>query len=101
MEVDDDEWIDALDELQSAVEHHLGDEEDELFPVVRKHLSGEQSAELGRQYARAHERHMSRLEGDRYEEMTREELYELAQDLDIPGRSHMSKDELIRQIRSQ
>lgn len=34
-----------------------------------------------------------------YEEWTRDELYERAQELDIEGRSDMSKDELISALR--
>lgn len=35
-----------------------------------------------------------------YEEWTRDELYERAQELDIEGRSKMTKDELIHALRS-
>lgn len=34
-----------------------------------------------------------------YEEWTKEELYERAQELDIEGRSDMDKDELIKALR--
>ncbi|HEX2029660.1 MAG TPA: Ku protein [Nitriliruptorales bacterium] len=36
---------------------------------------------------------------DRYADLTRDELYELAQQRDIPGRSAMSKDELTQALR--
>lgn len=36
---------------------------------------------------------------DAYEDWTKEELYERAQELDIEGRSEMSKDELIEALR--
>ncbi|MTB51410.1 Rho termination factor [Lewinella sp. W8] len=36
-----------------------------------------------------------------YEERTKEELYELAQDLDISGRSLMDKEELIKALRDE
>lgn len=36
---------------------------------------------------------------DAYEDWTKEELYERAQELDIEGRSAMSKDELIEALR--
>jgi DNA end-binding protein Ku len=40
-------------------------------------------------------------DGTPLEELTKEELYERAQAADIPGRSHMSKDELIAALRGQ
>ena len=36
-----------------------------------------------------------------YEERTRDELYNLARERDIDGRSNMSKDELIRALRDR
>ena len=36
---------------------------------------------------------------DAYEDWTKEELYERAQELDIDGRSEMTKDELIEALR--
>ena len=36
---------------------------------------------------------------DAYEDWTKEELYERAQELDIEGRSEMTKDELIEALR--
>jgi DNA end-binding protein Ku len=38
--------------------------------------------------------------GDGYEEMTKTELYELAQQRDLPGRSGLSKDELVAALRA-
>ena len=37
---------------------------------------------------------------DQYEDWTRDELYERAQELDVEGRSDMTKDELIDALRS-
>ncbi|MBT8250837.1 MAG: Rho termination factor N-terminal domain-containing protein [Acidimicrobiia bacterium] len=39
-------------------------------------------------------------EAEAYEEWTKDELYERAQELDIEGRSDMTKDELIAALRS-
>ena len=38
---------------------------------------------------------------DKYEERTKEELYEKAKELDIEGRSEMDKDELIKALRNR
>jgi hypothetical protein len=40
-------------------------------------------------------------EGEPLEEMTRDELYQKAQAEDVPGRSHMSKDELIGALKDR
>ena len=42
-----DEWGAALNVLKEDVMHHVGEEEDELFPKVRKILSKEQLEDLG------------------------------------------------------
>ena len=39
-------------------------------------------------------------EADKYEERTKEELYEKAREIGIEGRSDMSKDELIKALRN-
>ena len=39
-------------------------------------------------------------ESGSYDDWTREELYSRAQELDIPGRSDMTKDELIEALRN-
>ena len=42
-----DEWGAALKVLKEDVMHHVGEEEDELFPKVKKILSKEQLQDLG------------------------------------------------------
>ncbi len=43
---------------------------------------------------------LKRGRGSNLEEMTKDELYERAQKADIPGRSEMTKSELIKALRS-
>lgn len=43
-----DVWAAALKVLKEDVMHHVGEEEDELFPKVRKVLSKQQLEDLGR-----------------------------------------------------
>jgi hemerythrin superfamily protein len=42
-----DEWAAGLKVLQEDVEHHIGEEEDDLFPKVKKLLSASELQELG------------------------------------------------------
>ena len=55
--------------------------------------------DLGRQAAKARKRQRGQLSGQAYENRTRRELYEVANQKDIPGRSKMGKWDLIRAIR--
>jgi DNA end-binding protein Ku len=42
---------------------------------------------------------MARARGESLEDLSRDELYERAADADVPGRSKMSKDELVEALR--
>jgi Rho termination factor-like protein len=53
--------------------------------------------DLGRQAAKARQR--GGKAGHAYEDRTRQELYEVAKRLDVPGRSKMGKWDLIKAIR--
>ena len=46
---DDDEFDAKMKVLQENVEHHADEEEKEMFPQAKEHLSADQRAELGRQ----------------------------------------------------
>jgi hemerythrin superfamily protein len=76
----------AVAALKGAIEHHVEDEEGEAFPKLRSKMKGRIPA-------------ADRPADDSaIADMTREELYEKAQELDIPGRSGMSKDDLQRAV---
>lgn len=67
---------------------------------------GEARSEIGDRVGQARSQAASTIEGDggrsgRYEEMSREELYEEAQRRGIEGRSEMNKDELAEALRRQ
>src|ERR1700737_3352238 len=78
----------ALEMLEAGISHHVEEEETEVFPKLRKSASAQQLNGVGEV-----------VEGAKgnaaFEEMTRDQLYERAQHADVPGRSSMSKDELI------
>lgn len=78
----------AIDILEKGIDHHVEEEESELFPQLRE---------------RAGDR-LSRMDPDELEDRvedddegagkTKDELYEEAKEADVPGRSDMTKQEL-------
>lgn len=81
--------------VKELVQHHVEEEEDELFPEVRETLSPEELTELGDRLA-ARYQDLAAAEDD----PSKEELYERAKELKIEGRSTMSKRQLAEAIRS-
>ena len=53
MDKTSDEFLEKVQELKDALEHHISDEEDEMFPQARKTLSAEVAEEMGRHYQQA------------------------------------------------
>jgi len=47
MSKDDRQWLAKCKELQQAVEHHVQEEEDEIFPEARELIAEDELAELG------------------------------------------------------
>ena len=113
----EDREAEALEELarrklrarQDVVE--LGDAEEEepaeggaevidLVQLLRKSLGGQVEGQrpTRREPARREEAEQAQG-GQALQDKTREELYQLASDLGIPGRSKMNKQELVRAIR--
>lgn len=82
--------------VSELVEHHVEEEEDELFPEVRDALGAERLEELGEQMQARYDELMA---GEDTDDMTREELYERAKELDVDGRSQMSKRQLADAVR--
>jgi len=127
MEEEDDEWMSKFAELREDLEHHIKEEEGELFPKAREIL-GEEAEEIGRHFEEAKEQYRAtqdeapenraaRRRAERGEEsagetsgdrggedvgsLTRDELYERARKLGIDGRSKMTKNELARAVRAR
>ena len=72
----------AVAMLEAGISHHVEEEENEAFPKLRKALGGP-----------------FEKRGSESDEMTRDELYELAKEQNIEGRSSMTKDELAAAVR--
>lgn len=100
--VDDAKWSECLEGLEECVEHHVNDEEQKVFPLAKKHVDAKTAREIERKYLQAKQAEMKRLgNGERFGDLTRDELYARARELDIPGRSKMTKDELQRELRGR
>lgn len=86
-------FVAALEVLEKGVQHHVDDEENETFPILRERAADE-LAELDPEELEAKvEQNGSGGDGGG-DEPTRDELYEKAKDQDVSGRSTMNKDEL-------
>ena len=92
---DDDAWKAKMTVLIENVEHHADEEEEEMFPELRKVFGDERLQQIGEKLAEAKQRRMS---GAASSDLTRDELYAKAQEQDIEGRSTMSKDELAEAV---
>ena len=89
----DDAWVAKGMVLIESVEHHIDEEEKELFPPVRGATEASFREELG-QKMDARRSQMGFPTVDEREQLTVEELKELATEQEIAGRSTMSKQEL-------
>lgn len=73
------------------VEHHAKEEEDEMFPKVRDLMGVDELEELGRRL----EEEKGRV---KMGSKSKEELYRVAKEKGIEGRSQMSKEELAEAV---
>lgn len=51
MDVTSEEFITTIKDLKEALEHHIHDEEDEIFPQARQAVSDEEAEDMARRYA--------------------------------------------------
>jgi hemerythrin superfamily protein len=89
----EDDWVAKVTVLIENVEHHAGEEEEELFPPVR----GASDAETLRRLADRLEARKAELGAPTMadkEGLTTAQLHELATTQEIPGRSTMDHEEL-------
>ncbi len=78
------------------IRHHVEEEETDLLPVLKSKLGEDERAQLGARFVTETGMDPELLDAVdlRAGEATKDELYEQARELDIAGRSGMSKDEL-------
>jgi hemerythrin superfamily protein len=100
------EFRKTLEELVKAVTHHVEEEESKLLPSLSRKADAKELERLGKAFKQRRDEELRALglsgvsassdgagkaSGDG---ATKAELYERAQRADIPGRSHMGKEEL-------
>jgi len=61
---DSEEWSDMIVELKENVEHHVEEEEGEMFPTARTVLSAEQIADIGARMAAEKQQQMKTASAD-------------------------------------
>ena len=93
----DEEWAAKIKVLIENVEHHAEEEEQEMFPMVRKAMNDDARTELGRQMEAKKAALGAPTAADKAH-LSTEELNELAREQEIPGRSSMKREELLATV---
>lgn len=101
----------ALTEFVASVKHHVQEEETKVLPALQKAVDAATLERLGAAFEQARARELgeagfapeagSGQPADNLAEATRDQLYGMAKEADIPGRSSMNKDELTEALREQ
>jgi hemerythrin superfamily protein len=89
------EFDSALDELVKAVSHHVEEEESTVLPGMRERMPAERLGELGDAFLASRKRHL----GEQPEDITKAQLQQQAENMDLSGTSGMSKEELTEELR--
>jgi hemerythrin superfamily protein len=97
LEPGDEVWVAKMKVMMENVEHHADEEEQELFPEVRKALDSATLEDLGQRLEALKAELGAPTVADK-EHFTVEQLHELARDQEIPGRSSMDRDELVATV---
>lgn len=94
---DDEAWEAKMTVLIESVEHHAGEEEEEMFPAVRKALQADELTDLGERLEALKAQLGAPTVADK-EQLSTEELKALASEQQVPGRSSMSREELLATV---
>jgi hemerythrin superfamily protein len=81
----------AVDMMAAGIAHHVKEEEQSIFPQLRKKAAGK----IARMDPQQLESEMEVLD------LTKEDLYARARQMGVPGRSHMTKGELAEALVSR
>ncbi|SDT45215.1 hemerythrin domain-containing protein [Actinoplanes derwentensis] len=89
---DDPGYDGTIAAIAGELRHHVQEEEEDLLPVLAGRLDTAEREEMGRRFAEA------TTGGLPEHASTRRELYDLAREQDVPGRSRMNKQELAEAV---
>jgi hemerythrin superfamily protein len=93
-------WAAKIKVLIENVEHHAEEEEEEMFPKVRKAMDTDARTDVGRRLE-ARKAELGAPTAADKEHLSTEELTRLAREQEIPGRSSMKRDELLATVAPQ
>jgi hemerythrin superfamily protein len=113
--VDSPQFEQLFTKFVEAVKHHVEEEESTVLPALRDAVDAETLDKLGAAFLTVRGKELRKAGFDEdaehasaydrgradFADATRDELYEMAKDADIEGRSAMNKDELSRALRKQ
>lgn len=88
----------AVAMLQGGIEHHVEEEEGEVFPALRKSVDSERQSDLARQLLTA-KRDAGMLAAS-LDNASKDDLVEMAKGLGLDARSSMTKDQLRQLVES-
>jgi len=94
---DDDAWVAKMKVIVESVEHHAGEEEEEMFPLCRKAMDTAALEDLGQRLEARKAQRGAPTAADK-EHLSTEELKALASEQEIPGRSSMNREELLATV---
>ncbi len=106
-----DHFEEAFTAFVAAVKHHVEEEETEVLPALRKAVDAKTLVRLGTAFDRVRRELLgapvtaasaeeTAEAGEPPADATRDELYEMAKQADIHGRSTMTKQELAEALRN-
>jgi hemerythrin superfamily protein len=113
--VDSPRFEQVFAEFVQAVTHHVEEEESKVLPALREAVDQATLERLGEAFTEVRidelrragfdqeDQHAAAYDRGRadHADATRDDLYEMARDADIPGRSSMNKDDLGQALRRQ
>lgn len=88
-----DEWVAKMSVLMENVEHHVEEEETEMFPPLRSELGADVLEPMAAKLEQRKASLGAPVLADKVDK-TKQELLDLAKEQEIPGRSRMSQEEL-------